>query len=235
MRTHTILSALLLFLIITGAATIYGAPVSVPSSTTSTTTLCVPSASPFTVTGAAWGTSGSPFSAGPGDQNVPLTVSMLYTGLCTLTASQFEMILSQPFTGAGGDANVSTYAVNIAPDSIISETYYVNLKPNASLSTYTIPLHIEYNTSDFLGVFSQSTSAIVTLRGSVQLNFASNVDTLYAGTVNNVTILISNRGSGTAASITPSVSTAAQVGILNRLSSVQELSPNATVSETLRI
>lgn len=226
-------AALVLSLVFLGA-TVYAAP-SLSGSTASTESVCQPTANPFEVTGTIWGTTTSPISAGPGDQDVPLTVTLIYSGPCTATTASFELKLPQQFAATDGLNHTTTYEVNISPDTALSETYYININSSAPLANYDLPVFIGYNTSYYESLFYQSTDAPVALRGAVALAFTPNVTTLYAGVLNNVTVSISNQGTGKATSIVPSVSTVSQVGILNRLSDLQSLSPNATVSQQLQI
>ena len=200
-----------------------------------TTTACVPSAYPFVATGATWGTAAEPVSAGPGDSNVPLTVSLLYNGGCALTAASFEATLAHPFEAANGANQSVTYEVNVASDSVLTETFYVNIASGAPLEAYTFPLYIGYNTSDFAGIFSQSINFTITLRGSPKLDLTDNTATFTPGEVNNLTLSISNVGTGPASSISTTVAGPSSVGILNQLPTIKELSTGSTVNETLEV
>ena len=205
-----------------------------PSATT-TTTVCQPTAAPFVVTQAYWGAQGSSLSVSPGNQDVPLSVSLLYTGPCTATAASFELDLSQPFTAADGQPSPTTYEVNLSPDTVVTESYYLNVNASASLGTYDLQLSIGYNTSSYLGLFSQTVQLTVPLKGSVVLAFSSDTPTLYPGATNNVTVSVTNDGTGTATYVTPSVSTNAQVAILSQLSEVDAMAPGASSVQTLRV
>jgi hypothetical protein len=233
MKIFGILTALLVLSIALFAGTAYAAQSG--GSTSTTTTICQPTPNPFVVTGTSWGTSGSPLSVGPGSQDAPLTVTLLYTGPCTATAASFELSPSQPLVGTNGAASLTDYQVNLATDSIISETYYLNIGANASLGTYTIPLRIGYNTSDWLGLFFQTVAANVALKGTVNLSFTSNSSYLVAGAINDVNVSISNVGSGNASLVSPAASPTGQASVLNQLSQITELSPNSTATQTLQV
>ncbi len=233
MKLVSFLAALLVLSLGFLGATVYAAAPGGGQSTTSTT--CQPTPDPFAVTQVAWGLSGAPLSVSPGDQDVPLTVTLLYAGPCTATASSFELSLSQPFTSSSGQANLTTYEVNLAPDTIFSESYYLNVNSSAPLETYALPLSIGFNTSSYSGLFFQTVQVSISLRGSVELTFSSNTESLYAGATNNLTISITNSGSGTATSVMPMVSTTGQVAILNQLSQVNDILPNTTITQSLRV
>ena len=202
--------------------------------TTSTISICNPGTNPFIFTGAAWGTTGVPVSVGPGSDNVPLTVTLLYEGVCSLTIANFKLGLSYPFAGANGASNLTAYETNVAPDATISETYYVSVSPRAMLATYTLPLWVNFSTP----VYTNSIQTIdvgVPLKGTVDIVFASNAVDLIAGTINTITLSVSNTGSGTASLISPQVSSSGQMSILNSLSQIAELAPNSTATRTLSV
>jgi hypothetical protein len=211
-----------------------GNTVSAEDAVTTTTTTCYPGASPFTMTGTAWGTSGEPVSPGPGSENVPLTVTLLYDGACSLTTIDYELVLSSPFTGANGASNLTLYGVNIAPYSIISETYYVNVSSAAVLATYNLTLSVDFSTSNWFGLI-QTLGVVVPLKGTADIAFASNVANLVAGTVNKVTLSVSNIGSGTASLITPQLTSSGQVTLLSQLTQITELSPSSSATQTLSL
>jgi len=199
------------------------------------TTECVPTADPFVVTGVTWGTTASPLSVGPGDLNVPLSVSLLYTGGCTLTAASFEAEFAPPLSSAEGTNTSNTYEVNVATDAVLTETYHVNIASDAPLGTYVVGLDMGYNTSSFSGIFSEATNATIALRGTVDLDFTTSSATLVPGEVNNLTLSLSNKGTGAASSLSVSISAPSQVSILTQIPLVQTLPPGSTVAQPLQV
>jgi hypothetical protein len=232
MKTAALFAILLLLSFVPLGSTVYAQPTSTPDATT-TTTSCLPSANPFAITETAWGTSGASVSAGPGSEDVPLTVALLYTGGCNLATASFELRLSQPFVGANGASNLTTYETNLASDATVSETYYVSVSSDAGLTTYTFPLRVNYSTSWYADF--QTLNVSIPLKGTVDLAFASNVPDLIAGTTNEVTLSVSNTGSGTASLISLQAAASGQISILNQLSQIAELQPGSTVNQTLRV
>lgn len=236
MKLSMVLSTLAIMSLLLGA-TFYGSvsyAIGAPAATS--TTACVPAAEPFLVTGATWGTPTSPVSAGPGDQNDPLTVTLLYAGGCALTAAGFELTLTQPFAAVDGLNQSTTYEVNVATEATLTETYYVDIGANASLQTYTLPLYIGYNTSDFAGIFSQSTNVTISLKGSAKIDLAASAAAAFTpGTINNFTLSISNEGTGTATSVSTTVTGPSQVSILNQPSTVKALEPGGTISQQIQV
>jgi len=196
---------------------------------------CLPSTNPFMVIGTSWGTQASPLSAAPGDLDVPLTVNLLYTGGCVLTVASFEATLATPISAANGTNQSTTYEVNVPTNSILTETYHVNIAASAQLGAYTIPLYIGYNTTNYAGVFFQSTNFTITLKGSVQLEYAASTTTLTPGEVTQVKIAVGNNGTGTANDITTTVAASPTVSLLNSLPEIHSLAPGASVAQTLSI
>ena len=223
------LAALFVLALIVFGGTVYAAG----GGSGTTTTICQPSPTPFSVTGVVWGTPGDEVGAGPGELDVPLTVSLLYAGPCASTAASFTLGLSGQFSGTNGEANQTDYQVNLAADTAFSETYYVNIGSDAALGVYTFPLTIGYNTSTYLGLFYQTLDATVALKGTSALDFSVASHELLGGQVNDVGVTVLNSGTGNASAIEPSVSAPAEVAVLNSLSDVQSLAPGTNETQTL--
>ncbi len=231
--TAFLVSFLVLSIALLGSA-IYTSP-SASAAAASTTTICMPTASPFITTDVSWGTGPSQPGPGPGSLDAPLTLALIYTGPCAATAVSFKLNLSAPFYGTAGTPNLTDYAVNVATDSALSETYYVDVSSNASLGIYTFPLYIGYNTSTYTGLFSQTLKVGVSLNGIPSLNFSPSSHYLYAGQINRLTVATSNNGTGNAVSIDPVVSSPTQLSNLNSLSPISLLVPGAINVQTLQI
>ncbi len=148
-RNSSAASSLVIALLLLGTA-VYAVPVKAASGAASADTSCTPQTSPFSVTGAIWGTPGSPMSVYPGDQNVPLTVTLLFSGPGTSPQTTFYLGLTQgpnlvPFTGPNGISEPKDVALNITPNTLVTETYYLNVDQSALTGlTYYIPMIIEY-------------------------------------------------------------------------------------------
>ena len=151
-----------------------------------------------------------------------------------MTVASFELSLSNPLVGANGGNETTTYEVNLVPDAVISETYYVNVMSTATLGTFNLPLYVVYSNSNYSDL-TQTLDISIPLKGTVVLSFASNVPYLIAGTVNEVTVSVSNAGSGNASLITPQVTPSGQMSILSQLSQIADLPPGKTVNQMLRI
>src|SRR5579863_9733542 len=127
-------SSLVLALLVAGLA-VGALPLNAVSAATIAS--CTPQTDPFSVTSANWGTPGSPISVYPGDQDVPLTVTLLFSGPCTSPQTTFYLGLTQgpttiPFVGLNGVQEPKDVSLNIVPNTLVTETYYLDIDQNAS-------------------------------------------------------------------------------------------------------
>jgi len=213
----------------------------VPVSAATTSTACTEQTLPFSVTGATWGTPASPVSVYPGDQNVPLTVTMLFSGPCSSPQASFELSLAQPsnpvpFTGQGGTTQSKEVSLGISPNTFVSETFYLNVNQDATTGvTYNVPMIIQYANNTASDIVTEITTAPIALYGPVQLNFGASITHLVPGDVNNVTISISNSGSATSGPVSTTVTAPAGVTLFNQLATTTAIDPGSSVNEPLQL
>ena len=235
MSTRNSLAWSLAVILLLLGATVYVAPARAAAAS------CASGASPFTITKVAWGTSGSPQSVYPGDQNVPLTVTMLYSGPCTSSQVDYNLTFQNgtyitPFVGPYGLTQLKDVAVNVAPNTVVTETFDFNVEQSATTGVvYYIPLVIQYTDSSTSNVFTEFTQAPIALYGPVLLNLAASTTHLLAGTLNNVTISISNTGSASSGPVAIAVTAPNSVTVLNQLSPVASLAPGGNSSQVLQL
>jgi len=238
-------SSLVLALLVAGLA-VGALPLNAVSAATSAS--CTPQTDPFSVTGANWGTPGSPISVYPGAQDVPLTVTMLFSGPCTSPQATFYLGLTQslntiPFIGLNGGQEPKDVSLNIAPNTLVTETYYLNVDQNASTGlTYNIPMIIEYSNNTITDVITQTTqveggplTAPIALYGPVQISFSASPTNLVPGGVSDVTITISNTGSATSGPVSTTVAASAGVTLFNQLATTTTIDPGSSVYQVLQV
>ena len=202
---------------------------------TTTTTLCVPSADPFVVTAASWGTQAVPMNAGPGGSGASMTIDLLYTGGCALAGASFKLELPHYITTTYGTNSTTSYEVGIASDSILTESYRLDIASDAPLGTYPFSLYIGYNTTDFAGIFFQTVNFTLPVSGTPRLSFTSGTATLVPGKTNNLTLTIANTGTGTAYTTSTAITASSQAGVLNQIPVIQTLPPGSTRNETVQL
>ena len=238
-------SSLVLALLVAGLAAA-ALPLSTASAATSTS--CNSQTDPFSVTGANWGTPGSPVSVYPGDQDVPLTVTLLFSGLCTSPQTTFYLGLTQgpntiPFIGLNGVQEPKDVSLNITPNTLVTETYYLNIDQSAPTGlTYYVPMIIAYSNNTTTDVITQTTlasggqlTAPIALYGPVQLNFGATPTNLVPGAVNNVTITISNTGSAASGPVSTTATAPAGVTLFNQLATTTAIDPGSSVPQVLQV
>jgi hypothetical protein len=198
------------------------------------------SASGFTVASAVWGTSAAPAQAAPGNQNVPLTITLQYYYYNTAQGISATLFLPTGFTDTNGNSSPTAYWSTAVPSgSVIVLTYYLDIASNAALGTYSFPMTISWgavvNSNPPQSVTeTQTASATVQLRGKVLLQFSAGEPTLSPGTVNHVPIIVTNGGTGNASSIDLSLSasssllSSASVSVLNSPPEISTVGPNSS-------
>ena len=238
-RSRALASAILLSLLVT--AGVYAVPASAASSPAAPNTSCTSQTNPFSVTNAMWGTAGSPVSAYPGNQNVPFTVTMLFSGPCTSPQASFTLSLAQasnptPFTGPNGISQPKDVSLNISPNTIVTETFYLDVNQNAATGlTYYIPMIIQYANNTLTNMVTQITTAPIALYGQVQLSFGAGTTQLLAGAVNDVEISISNTGTSVSGPVSATATAPSGVTLLNQLATTTTIDPGSTVFQALQL
>ncbi|MEM3804028.1 MAG: hypothetical protein QXX17_06415, partial [Conexivisphaerales archaeon] len=204
-----------------------------PSFITEASATCYPTSNPFSVQSASWANQQG--SASPGQSNVPIAVSLVYTGGCQLTWASFQVQLPKPFSSTTNSTTLTDYQVNIPSYSQFQLLYSVDIAANASLGTYQIPLTITYNTQNFTG-YVQSTSFQISLLGSASLNAVASTSLLIPGTTNSLQLNIQNTGSGTATQVSLSLSQSVQgIAVTSSMPKIAALPSNSSYSLSLQL
>ncbi|MCX8188747.1 MAG: hypothetical protein N3F64_03480 [Nitrososphaeria archaeon] len=188
----------------------------------------------FSFIGAVWGTSLNPVEAEPGDLNVPLTISVQYFGYYVATSIHAELVVSNEFSNAIDENEPKAVAVNIAPNSIFTLTYYLNIAPNASVGKYILPLRIMWNTTWEYNMIEEI-NVTLNLKGKVKLNFQSENLYLESGKFNDVAIIVKNYGTGEAKNLNINIGGPAQTIILENSKTVDKLEPNSEISFRIKV
>ncbi len=197
----------------------------------------------FNVVGVKWGLPSSQnvqqnqsiqvssVSAGPGQKDVPLTVTLDNNNNCELVDVQAQMPLVGYFTAQNG---TSLYAVdniqNVQPYSFFNVVYYLNIANNTPVGpnggTYE-KLNLYWNYTNNNEGYEYSTQFLVPLKGSTELYF-NTTQQLAAGKVDYITLNVSNEGSGYGYAIKPSVESTSYVSQAGPATSIGTLAPNST-------
>ena len=192
------------------------------------------SASSFDVTSVTWGTAAAPIEAGPGDRNVPLTVTLQYFGWYTATSVRATLDLPPGFTDLNGSAHAVGYVTGIVPNSFFQLAFNLNIYSNVSLTASMFTLKLMWNTTWDTNL-NQELIFPVEVKGRVRLEFDTPTVYLKPGTVNDVVIRVNNRGTGNASEINTYVTAPSQVSLLGTLKDIHRLDAGSSAKLKLTV
>ncbi|MDG6967755.1 MAG: hypothetical protein JRN03_08530 [Nitrososphaerota archaeon] len=238
MAERTSVASLLLAALFVANALIFGAPVSAATASCSSTT------DPFSVTSTYWGTPGAPQSVYPGAQDAPFTVTLLFAGPCSSPSNTFQLLLSQgnnpsAFTGQNGNTQPELVTLNVAANTVVTETFYLDVSPSAQTSssgiTYTFPMDIQYQSDNASNPLTQVLSVPLSLYGEADLKVSSTATSIAAGQTDTVPFTVSNAGSGASGQVATSVAGPTSATVLGQPPTVASLAPGANASESVQL
>ena len=174
-------------------------------------------------------------SAGANQLGVPITLDMIYTGPVSVNSYSIQIQLPQGFTNTTGGNIVYVNGGALQPYQEFSIQFNVNIH-NASLGGYTIPMKINWETVEGGGMTVISTQYMtftLFLMGEANIQVIPSVSSLYAGEVNNITLIISNDGTGNLYNL--SISVSSQLSILNVLPKINLLPAGQSIKIPLEV
>ena len=184
----------------------------------------------FIVTNISWG-----IEASPGDLNAPLTIYVQYLGTTNLVSLIGTLYLPEGFIGSNGSSIISSYAGATPPGSIIPLIFYISVGPNTPLGTYNARFHVMGRTI-YNAVIDQDFNVTIDLRGRADLQFDIIPKSLAPGMINNVTLKIYNRGTGSGYNVTLSYSLQGPGSILSQTPPpIDVIPPGSYVEASLHI
>ncbi len=180
------------------------------------------SGSLFIATSTSWGTSTNPVEVGPGDKNVPLTITLQYHGEWAITTLRAELNLPSAFTNIDGGNIAVAYSAGMASNAVFSLVFNLNIDANASIKDYTLPLHFVFDTV-FSDDSEETINLNVQLKGKSEITFEASSNYLNPGQVNELTITLNNLGKGGVSEVSTYISVPTQMSILTRLPTIDDL------------
>lgn len=204
----------------------------------------------FQIIGAKWGNSTAGAEAGPGSQDVPLTLTLQYLYPYSALYAQVDVLLPSGFSStstslAGNASNNATiyYTSSLEKGQVFQVETFVNLASNVSLGSYTFPTTLLWSavltnsTSAPEVSLEQNTNFAVTVEGSTKLSFSSSQTALTPGQIDNITLTLVNSGTGNASDIETTITSSnpAQVSVLNQFPNVNELSPQQSSANSIEL
>jgi hypothetical protein len=203
----------------------------------------------FAVINSIWGTSTAPVQAGPGSQDVPLTVTLQYLYAFPSVSAEFEIKLPSGVTSTassvtGQDVNNATafYVNRLDQGQVFQITLYLNLANSTSLGVHTFPSTIFWyailsnSTSQPEVYLQQDLNLETNLNGNSKLTYFTNDTALTPNKINNVTLTLTNSGSGNVTDVSTTVSASSILAsVLNQLPSSINLAAGASLNESLQV
>jgi hypothetical protein len=204
----------------------------------------------FQVISSHWGNASSNAEAGPGDQDVPLTITLQYLYPYEALYAQLDILLpnglsttSSPLTGQAANNATIYYANSLQKGQVFQVETFLNLAKNASLGEYSFPTTILWSavltnsTVEPEVSLEQFTTLGIGVQGDTKLAFSTSQIALTPGQVNNITFTLENSGSGNASNIetTISSSNAQQVSVLNQFPQVSSLTAGQSTTGSIEL
>ncbi len=191
------------------------------------------------VIGITWGNSTHYISAYPGDKDVPLTVTLeTYDTNCVFENLVGSLQLYGGITNYDG-SQVSTYYTQATqPPSIINMVFYLNIAKNVTMGpnvTVSYPLVLEWDSNNGSINNKQQINVQVPMEGAANLTFAAKNPQITAGKVTNVSITVSNEGSGIASNIGVTASSTQGVSFISQPNEIANLGPGESKNMTFGI
>ena len=191
----------------------------------------IPASNYFKIIGVTWGNATHIISAGPGINDVPLTVTLEnYGGSCNFIDLKGYLELYGGISDFNGSSFATYYLNNLAPYSIFNMVFNLNIAKNVSAGNNTVlsyPFYISWNYTNDTIRSTQEYNLSIPLYGSPDLSFSVKNQPLIAGELNNVTLQVKNTGSGKASDLSPEISISG-ASILTQPSKISVIEPNTT-------
>ncbi len=199
-------------------------------------------ASQFSLIDVAWGAHNV---SGPiaGQQNVPLVVTMQNLQCATLKNVTLTLsLLGSDFAAANGQSSITESVAEVGPNQQFTYTFYVNVLPSISGGMQYLNAHIAWESPSSVSLNCTSPASAyyyinspyyftlpVYFGGISKLKYSQNVTQLAIGTVNNVTLYISNIGTGNASQIDTEIGLGqSKAVVLKQPGTIANLSPGET-------
>lgn len=192
----------------------------------------------FQIISARWGNSTQSAEAGPGLQDVPLTITLQYLYPYSALYAQVDILLPNGFTSTSSPVTAQPenndtiyYTSSLQKGQVFQVETYLNLADNVSIGDYSFPTTLLWNailtnSSNAPEVsLEQNTNFAVSVQGNTKLSFSASQTALTPGQVNNITLSLANTGSGNATNVETSITSSnpSQVSVLNQLPEVDSL------------
>ncbi len=152
---------------------------------------------------AYFGTSTTKMEVGPGDKNIPLTISMANIGNSDVVGIRGQLFVPTDFTSANGKY-MPIYADSdqkATAGSNFHLTFFVDIAENASLKSYPGTIKLDYSRIREAGVRQDTFGFTFNVTGESIVNLKALTPVITSITNNDVVLEISNAGSSTLSNV----------------------------------
>lgn len=198
----------------------------------------------FEVLNLAWGTGTGLGEAGPGSAGVPLVVTFQYI-LPFYVAVSSEATLNLTgtgFTATDGSLNETVYRYGaLSPGNTFQMTFYLDLNQTISLGRHSVPATFLWtailtnSTNEPQAYLTQTVALNVDVTGDVHLGISSPQSFLLPGSLDNVSITLTNTGTLNATDIQTTVAASQGVGVISSVPDVASLAPGASITAPVEV
>jgi hypothetical protein len=187
----------------------------------------------FKVVNVVWGSLDSPIEVAPGDLNVPVTITLQYTGTNTLTAIEAYIFLPGGFTSTNGEKTIKVFST-ASGGRVIQLQFRLNLDSKVKLGDYSVAMIINGISGSSI-IHTETLTFTLPVKGKVSMDFTPNPYNLKPGQVNTVNITLRNSGTCKASKLSISFSSS-QASLINQTTfEFEELKPNSIENLTIHL
>lgn len=201
---------------------------------------CGTSESGFNIVGVQWGNSTYHVSAGPGMQDVPFTITLAsYSSSCTLVDVKGQLQVQNTGLSNYNGTNYANYFIqSVTPGQIVNMVYDLNIANSTKASqgdVILVNLVVSAQGVNGSSSTSQTLGVQVPMYGEPNVGFKSMNPSLVAGGLNNVTINVTNSGTGMVSGLATTVSSSASLSIVSQPAAINSLLPGQSAAESFEV
>ncbi len=179
----------------------------------------------FKVVNVIWGSLDSPIEVAPGDLNVPVTITLQYSGASPLTAIEAYIFLPGGFTSTNGERVVRAFST-VPGGRIIQLQFSLSLDSKIKLGDYAVAMIINGVSGSSI-VHTESLTFTLPVKGKVLVDFIPSPYNIKPGQINTINITLRNSGACKASKLSISFSSS-QASLINQTTfEFEELNPNS--------
>ena len=172
----------------------------------------------LTVMDVIWGEKDNPIEVELGDKGVPLTIYIRNNGPNPITNIIATLYLKEPFRSINSKSSITTYYIGIVqPGNMFYLTFIININEIGKYGYYNLQMGIDFSEIIRGSYYDRHETLIIKipLLGKAKLNFSLNKNSIKAGTINKLELMLSNDGSAYAYNLKINIESSSQITLIN--------------------